>query len=169
MSAGSSTAEPMARPGSAPAYDQDEFAWLLHQADLLRAGRLGEVDRQPLAEFLTDMAGSHQDAFESAMRVLLQHLLKLSVPPDKLTRSWRLTIAVQQENALLLIKRRPGMRQYLPGLYADAYPVARRLASVETGIAVSRFPAANPWTMEEALAYVPPEPAPHGRRRTRGG
>ncbi len=148
-------------------YHHDQFGWMLQQADLLRAGRLDDIDRHSLAELLTDMAGSDKRAFESAMRVLLQHMLKVLVQPEKLTRSWLYSIAVQQVDARRLIEMEPGMRPFLPGLYAAAYMDARRLASVETGIALSRFPAENPWSMEEALAYVPPEPAPRGAKRQR--
>ena len=66
-------------PGSTvPAdYHHDQFGWMMQQADLLRAGRLDDVDRHSLAELLTDMAGSDKRAFGSAMRVLLQHMLKV--------------------------------------------------------------------------------------------
>ena len=146
-------------------YHCDQFGWMLQQAELLRAGRLDDLDRHSLAELLTDMAGSDKRAFESAMRVLLQHMLKVLVQPERLTRSWLYSIAVQQVDARRLIEMEPGMRPFLPGLYDAAYADARRLASVETGIALTRFPAENPWGMEEALAYVPPEPAPRGAKR----
>ena len=146
-------------------YHRDQFGWMLQQADLLRAGRLNDLDRHSLAELLTDMAGSDKRAFESSMRVLLQHMLKVLVQPEKLTRSWIYSIAVQQVDARRLIETEPGMRPFLPGLYDAAYTDARRLASVETGIALSRFPAENPWSMEEALAYVPPAPTPRGAKR----
>ncbi len=146
-------------------YHRDQFGWMLQQAELLRAGRLDDLDRHSLAELLTDMAGSEKRVFTSAMRVLLQHMLKVLVQPEKLTRSWMYSIAVQQVEAHSLIETGPGMRQFLPGLYAAAYPDARRLASVETGIALARFPAENPWSMEEALAYVPTEPAARGAKR----
>ncbi len=154
-------------PGSAARadYHRDQFGWMLQQAELLRAGRLDDLDRHSLAELLTDMAGSDKRAFKSAMRVLLQHMLKVLMQPEKLTRSWLYSIAVQQAEARDLIEAEPGMRPFLPGLYAAAYPDARRLASVETGIALTRFPADNPWSMDEALAYVPPIPAPRGAKR----
>ena len=155
------------RPG--PVYEQDEHGWLLHQAGLLRAGRLEEVDRASLAEFLTDMAITHRNAFQSAMTVLLHHMLKAFVQPERITRSWLLTIRVQQRQARLLMESNPGMRQYLPELCAKAYADARGDAAAETGIALSRFPADNPWTLEAALAFVPPEPAPRGRRAARKG
>ena len=148
-------------------YHHDQFGWMAQQVELLRAGRLDDLDRHSLAELLTDLAGSDKRAFESAMRVLLQHMLKVLVQPEKLTRDWLHSIAVQQVEARSLIEMEPGMRPLLPGLYAAAYQDARRLASAETGIALTRFPAENLWTMEEALAYVPPEPAPRGAKRPR--
>lgn len=141
-------------------YDRDQFGWMLQQAEFLRAGRLHDIDVQSLADLLTDMAASEKRAFEAAMRVLLQHMLKALVQPDKLTRSWLYSIAVQQVDARRLINTEPGMQQFLPQLYASAYPDARRLASAETGIEIDRFPIENPWSLAEALAYVPPEPAP---------
>lgn len=150
-------------------YDQDEFGWLLEQAGLLRDGRLDEIDRVSLIEFLTDMARSKKHEFRSAMIVLLHHLLKVAVQPEKMTRSWLLTIDEQQDEARSLIEDEPGMRQYLPDLYAKAYPVAHRRASIETGIGIDRFPADNPWTMDEALTFVPPAPPPRGRKVTRKG
>ncbi len=150
-------------------YDQDEFGWLLEQADLLRDGRLDEIDRVSLVEFLTDMAGSKRHAFRSAMVVLLHHMLKVVVQREKMTRSWLLTIVEQQQEAQFIIKDEPGMRQYLPGLYAEAYPVARRRASIETGIGIERFPVDNPWTLDAALTFVPPAPPARGRKVMRKG
>lgn len=146
-------------------YHRDQFGWMLQQAELLRAGRLDDLDRHSLAELLTSMAGSDKRAFKSAMRVLLQHMLKMLVQPERLTRSWLYSIAVQQAEARDIIEAEPGMHPILPGLYNAAYADARRLASAETGIALTRFPTENPWDMEEALAYVPPAPAPRATKR----
>ncbi len=163
------TASEEAKLRSRALYDQDEFGWLLEQADLLRDGRLDEIDRVSLVEFLTEMARNKKREFRSAATVLLQHLLKVAVQPEKITRSWLLTIDEQQDEAQSLIEDEPGMRQYLPDLYAKAYPVARRRASIETGIGIDRFPVDNPWTMDEALAFVPPAPPPRGRKVMRKG
>lgn len=156
-----STAEPEAR-GSL--YDTDEYSWLVRQADLLRDGRLEDLDRLNLIEFLSGMAQDHKSTFESAARVLLHHLLKLRTQPERLTRSWALTIAEQQVRAEKVIANNPGMKPLLPKLYRDAYKDAVRLAAAETGVPKHEFPAQNPWTMAEALAFVPPAPKPRGRR-----
>ena len=36
-------------------------------------------------------------------------------------------------------------------LYTKRYPAARRLASVETDLPLTTFPAACPWTLEQLL------------------
>ncbi len=149
-------------------YDKDEFGWMLQQAGLLRAGRLDQIDRHSLAEYLTDMARGKKAAFRSAMVLLLQHMLKITMRPDKVTRSWLPTINLQRQEIGFLIEDEPGMRQHMPDLYAAAYPAARQNAAIETGIAISRFPVENPWTMGQVLAFPPPEPAPRGRKVKRG-
>ena len=94
-------------------------------------------------------------------------MLKVVVQPEKPTRSWLYTTAVQQDEVGSLTKQHPGMRPHLASIYADAYPRADRSAAAETGIPETRFPADNPWTLYEALAYMPPEPPPRGRKVTR--
>ena len=171
-SAGSKDVTERTQTPSSPAralYEQDEFGWLLEQADLLRDGRLDEIDRVSLVEFLTVMARNKKREFRSAMTVLLQHLLTVAVQPEKIMPSWLLTIDEQQEEAQSLIEDEPGMRRHLPDLYAKAYPVARRRASIETRIGIDRFPVDNPWTMAEALTFVPPAPPPRGRKVMRRG
>ena len=75
---------PAAVLSSRAPHEQDEFGWLLQQAELLRAGRLDEIDRHPLAEYLTDMATSDARALKGALRVLLIHMLKILVQPERL-------------------------------------------------------------------------------------
>lgn len=145
-------------------YDTDEYSWLVQQADLLRDSRLEDLDRPNLIEFLSDMAQDHKSKFKSAARVLLHHLLKVRMQPERLTRSWALTIAEQQVRAEDMIANHLGMKPLLAKLYRDAYKDAVRLAAAETGIPKDEFPAQNPWTMAEALAFVPPAPKPRGRR-----
>jgi hypothetical protein len=85
------------------------------------------------------------------------------------TRSWLLTINVQRREIAFLIEDEPGMRQHMPGPYAQAYPAARDDDAIETGIEISRFPTDNPWTMAEVLTVPLPEPAPRDRKVKRKG
>ena len=46
------------------------------------------------------MGSNEYDKLESALRVLLMHMLKWDHQPDKRTRSWENTIAIQRSHAL---------------------------------------------------------------------
>lgn len=150
---------PERTPGSL--YESDEYAWLEQQAALLRARRLDQIDHASLAEFLAEMAENKRKATKSHLRVLLLHMLKVRYQPDRISGSWRSTIIEQQAQASDEIASSPGMGQHLPTLYAEAYRVARLQAAAETEIEQHVFPVENPWTLEEALSYVPPSQAPH--------
>ena len=64
-------------------YKEDLHAWAREQAALLRAGRLGEVDAANIAEELDDVGNEQYDKLESALRVLLAHMLKWDHQPER--------------------------------------------------------------------------------------
>lgn len=147
--------------------ERDEYAWLEQQAALLRSVRHDEIDRASLAQYLDDMMASYRDDVESHLRVLLLHMLKVRHQPAKISGSWRSSIVVQQADAAKKIKRSLGMKPHLADMYADAYRVARLQAAAETGIDEKVFPPESPWTLDEALSYVPPPKAPHPSQPSR--
>ena len=63
-------------------------------------GRLDEVDAENVAEEILDVGSNEYDKLESALRVLLMHMLKWDHQPEKRTRSWENTIAIQRRHAL---------------------------------------------------------------------
>ena len=69
-------------------YDTDLYSWALQQAGLLRAGRLSEIDAPNIAEELVDVGNEQYDKLESALAVLLMHLLKWDRQPERRSRSW---------------------------------------------------------------------------------
>src|SRR5437762_265465 len=64
-------------------YERDETAWLEAMADLIRTGRLDEVDYPNLAEYLADMARRDRREVDSRLVVLLAHVLKWVHQPDR--------------------------------------------------------------------------------------
>ena len=57
-------------------YEQDETAWLEAMSELIRLGRLDEVDYPNLAEYLAEMARRDRREVESRLTVLIAHALK---------------------------------------------------------------------------------------------
>src|SRR5437016_14045977 len=88
--------EEPAMPRNAAAYEEDFFAWTEEQARLLRAGELAEIDALNLAEEVESMGRRDRQELESRLTVLLAHLLKWQVQPDRRSTNWSGTIREQR-------------------------------------------------------------------------
>ncbi len=62
-------------------YQQDFYAWTIHNAWLLRQGKLSEIDHEHIAEELEGMARSEKRQIANRLAVLLAHLLKWEHQP----------------------------------------------------------------------------------------
>src|SRR3954452_22993818 len=86
-------------------YEQDETAWLEIMAELIRQGRLDEIDSVNLAEYLADMARRDRREVESRLTVLIAHALKWTHQPDRRSGSWKATIIEQRQELEGLVSR----------------------------------------------------------------
>jgi hypothetical protein len=132
-------------------YEADETAWLEQTADLLRAGRLGELDPCTLAEYLTDMARRDRREVFSRLVTLLTHLLKWEYQPDRRSGSWRGTIRTQRRELRQLLESGT-LRNHAAAVLTEAYAEARSQAADETELDVSTFPVENPWDLDSLLS-----------------
>ena len=85
------------------------------------------------------------------LAVLLAHLLKWQFQPGLRGNSWRLTIREQRRRIDRLLAQSPSLRPELDGILAEAYGDALLIAERETGLPDSQFPAACPWSFDQAL------------------
>jgi uncharacterized Zn finger protein len=134
-------------------YEQDFYAWAMKNAELLRQGRISEVDAMHLAEELEDMGKSNRRALLSRLQVLITHLLKYQRQPHLRSRSWEMTIRNQRDVIHDLLQESPSLRTVLnePDKLVQAYIRAMREAVAETGLAPDTFPAGCPFTLEQML------------------
>ena len=138
-------------------YESDETAWLEAMADLIRQGRLGDLDYPHLGEYLTDMARRDRREVESRLATLLTHLLKWVHQPDHRSRSWRGTI-VEQRQELARLATRGVLRNHAEAVLAEVYAEAVERAAAETGLPAESFPGECPYTLEQLLSpEVPAE------------
>lgn len=133
------------------AYDKDFYGWAMEQAALLRAGRLDDVDVAHLAEEIEDLGKSEKRELTSRLTVLLTHLLKWQLQPERRGRSWRLTIAEQRDSVLDHLDDNPSLRAQLPDILARAWRSGLRAAQSQTELELDLFPRANPWTQQQIL------------------
>jgi hypothetical protein len=136
---------------SATLYEQDETAWLEVTADLIRHGQFDALDREVLAEYLTDMARRDRREVYSRLVVLLAHLLKWEHQHDRRGGSWQPTILEQQRELRQLLASGT-LHNHAIAVFSDAYGDARKQAAAETQLPRETFPADCPWDLDEALA-----------------
>jgi hypothetical protein len=133
------------------AKEADLYSWAVRQADLLRAGRLSEIDAAAIAEEIDDVGEEQYDRLESALRLLMLHLLKWDHPPDKRSRSWTITIREQRRRARRQLRKNPGLKSRLEEALTEAYEDARDEAAIETGLPTRTFPANRPFDYTEIV------------------
>ena len=138
-------------------YREDFHAWALQNAQLLREGRLDDIDIDNIAEELEDMGGSKERELESRLGVLLAHLLKWVYQPERRGNSWQATIEEQRRRIERLLRKNPSLKSKLAECFCDAYGDARLIAVRETGFNKNSFPSDCPFTLAQTLddAYWP--------------
>lgn len=132
-------------------YDRDLYSWAIEQAALLRAGKLDEVDAHNVAEEIDDVGNEQYGKLESAVRVILLHLLKWDHQPGRRSRSWQSSIAVQRRHALRVLRKNPGLKPLIEEAVAEAYEVARIEAAAQTLLEEDGFPLECPYSWSEIM------------------
>jgi hypothetical protein len=154
-------------PAKATRYDQDLYTWVQEQVALLRAGRLDEIDAENIAEELGDVGRSEFSKLQSALEIILAHMLKWDHQPEKRTRSWDNFIAAQRSEYADVLGDNPGLKSRRSEALERAYKKARLAASSETALPSSAFAVECPYSWDDILgrsfAYEPSPPA--GRKR----
>ena len=145
-------------PHALPLYDQDFFGWATRQADLLRRGRFAEADLANIVEEIETLGRSEKRELESAYRLICLHLLKLMFQPSHTTRSWLNTIVRERNTAERVLDDSPSLKPRRGALLRAAYRQARKEAAAETGLPLSIFPDAPPFTLDQVAAddFLPP-------------
>ena len=151
-------------------YESDFHAWAQQQAELIRSGRFGELDRDRLVEEVSELGKSIDHSLKSAYRLIAMHLLKLMFQPGKATESWRETVRRERSNVDDLLDSFPALKSKASLLFGNAYAKARKEAAVETGLPLVSFPADPPFTREQAedRRFWPATPVPDAIARASG-
>lgn len=132
-------------------YHQDFCLWISRNVELLRKGRLSEIDIHNIAEELEDMGKNQQRELVNRLRMLFAHLLKWQFQPDRRSDSWKGTIIEQRNQIKQLLKISPSLKHQLDEKLADAYSDAIEYAALETGIPESDLLKICPYSSEQVL------------------
>ena len=129
-------------------YEADETAWLEAMAVLAGQRRFAEFDCENLAEFLAAMAERDRREVRSRLTALILHLLKWQFQPAKRSRSWQRTIEQHRQKLRQVFASRT-LRNHAEAVLSDAYADSKKLATIETGLPESAFPAKCPYSLAQ--------------------
>ncbi|MGI9279272.1 MAG: DUF29 domain-containing protein [Endozoicomonas sp.] len=134
-------------------YDTDFYSWTERQAQLIREGRLSELDLENILEEIESMGRSDYRALQSRLGILFMHLLKWEYQPEKRQtgHSWEHTIREQRKQARRILQDSPGLKGKIEAILPVAYKRAIEDAAEETGLSPSTFPQERPWSYEQAM------------------
>lgn len=132
-------------------HEDDLYTWVQEQVSLLRAGHLDEVDAENVAEELSDVGKSEFSKMQSALEIVLTHMLKWDHQPERISRSWANSIAAQRRQYGDVLVDHPGLKPRRSQALERAYAQTRLQASSETGLPSGAFPADCPYTLNDVL------------------
>ena len=130
-----------------PEYDQDLLiGWAQAQAELLRAGRLDEIDAEHIADEIEDVGAAQAVELQTGIRQILCRLINLQLSPSHDQR--HVWIAELFELRAQIETRAVNVpRDRLTELFARAWPQARR-AGKGLGLDV---PSECPYSLDQVL------------------
>jgi hypothetical protein len=127
-------------------YDQDFYAWTQHQVELLRVGRLRELDIENLMEEIESLGRQERQELRNRLGVLLGHLLKWHYQPEARSKSWAATIQEQRRRIQRHLKENPSLKPYLPEAIAIGYEDGLDLVNRETPLDPAQLPPSCPFS-----------------------
>ena len=134
-------------------YDTDYYTWAMTNAELLKEGKLNEIDYINLAEEVRDLGNSEYYRLVSFLANLLSHVYKLDNQPELRTKSWMNTIANSIFNIKKVLKQNPGLKQekIFNEAFNNAWEEARYIIFSDTDIKLNLIPEESPYAFKEAV------------------
>ncbi len=133
------------------AYDADLAGWAYAQADLLCTRRPAGIDWANIAEELKDLGNSQFKAFSSAVGVIIAHMLKWDMQPDRRGNSWAGSIRVHRVHAAYELRTNPSFKSRLDEALELAWPQGVGTASGEMDVARRDMPMACPYSWDDIM------------------
>ena len=134
-----------------PLADSDFAAWIAHQVAALREGRFADLDIDDLSDEVESLAKRDFRRLQSAIRIILLHMLKWDKQREERGNSWRRSINAARRRVYAELAASPSFRWRIPEAIAAAYPGARDDASDETGVFLELFPLECPYSWDEIM------------------
>lgn len=134
-------------------YEQDFYAWAIHNAKLMRQRKLTEIDCEHVAKELESMGRNNKRELINRLAILLAHLLKWKFQAIRRSKSWVLAIKNQRFEIIDLLEESPSLKHEISLKFAHAYEKAKIIAAEQTGIDEKEFPSQSPSDLNQCLDF----------------
>jgi len=135
----------------AAAYETDYCAWTQDQARQLRGLKPAGLDWENLAEEVESLGRSDKRALGSALKIVLEHLIKWQFQPGKRSTSWSDSIDEHRDRMLRILEDSPSLAGLPEEILEREYRRARRKALRDASLASPHVPAGCPFTADQVL------------------
>jgi hypothetical protein len=133
-------------------YDVDFYVWTQGQAQALRNKDWQALDLANLAEEIESLGKRDRRGVESYLEAVAKHLLKWVYQPTERARrgrSWRTSVGNARRGMERLIEDSPSLRDVPASRLVIIYRRARHGAADESGLPLTTFPDACPWSLAQ--------------------
>lgn len=132
--------------------ETDFHQWALNTASALKKRQLAGVDWDRVSEELYTLARAEERELLSRLAQLMYHLLKQTYQPERITRSWQLSVTNQRSQIQTLLQEQPSLKTKVADaqFWEKAYLAALALSDTESlpDSVVNRFPEACPFNRD---------------------
>ncbi|QHV01741.1 DUF29 domain-containing protein [Synechocystis sp. CACIAM 05] len=135
-------------------YETDYNLWVLETVAKLKSRDLDGLDWDNLIEEVEDLSRRDKKKLKSLLRLLCEHLLKLTYWQSELQRNeghWRREIRNFRKQINEELESSPSLRNYLSDIFDKCYRDGRELAADQSELPLSIFPEHPIATLEQIL------------------
>lgn len=145
--------------GAKNLYEEDFFAWVNHNINLIKNDKKSKVDFNNLLQELTWMSKKERKALRTRLIILMAHMLKWDFQPNYRCRSWYLTIKEQRLSLKEIIQESPSLHQEISKIIIEEFERVVALAMEETRLRRDSFPHEPIYSEEDVFEkpYEMPE------------
>jgi len=136
---------------TASLHERDFYGWVQQQCAALRDHNSGQLDWDGLQEELEALGRQEYRELVSRLAVLLGHLLKWQVQPERRSRSWFLSIREQRRAIARLLAQNPSLAAKADEAMGDGFEAGVDLVLRDTDLSLRVLPQQSPWRLDQAL------------------
>lgn len=132
-------------------HDRDFYGWVEQQCAALQQRDSERLDWEGLQEEVAALGRQEYRELVSRLGVLLGHLLKWQLQPERRSRSWFLSVREQRRAITRLLEQNPSLTSRLTDAIEDGFQSAVDLVLRETALGLRSLPEVSPWSLQQAL------------------